>query len=56
MAPSDDGNDAYFIESFCKRHGISKATFYQGLVPSTFKIGNRTLIGKESAAAWRAGK
>jgi hypothetical protein len=60
VTPSDDGNDAYSIESFCRGHGISKATFYkrqrQGLAPPILKGGKRILIAKEAAAAWRAGR
>jgi len=49
--------DAYSIAEFCERHRISIALFYklktQGLAPPTFKVGARTLISVEAAAAWR---
>jgi predicted DNA-binding transcriptional regulator AlpA len=45
------------VEQFCEGHGISKAHFYrlraQGLTPTEFKLGARTLITQESAEAWR---
>jgi len=50
--------DAYSVDQFCRRHSISVAMFYkmraQGLAPVEFKVGTRTLISRESAAAWRA--
>jgi hypothetical protein len=49
--------DAYSVGEFCRRHRISVAMFYklraQGLTPAEFKVGTRTLISRESAAAWR---
>jgi hypothetical protein len=47
--------DAFSIADFCKRHGLSIATFYKfkGQMPVTFKIGARVLISKEAAAKWR---
>jgi hypothetical protein len=52
-----DDLDAYSIEEFCRRHGISPQLFYklkpQGLMPPTFRLGARVLISKEAAAAWR---
>ncbi|WP_025037035.1 hypothetical protein [Bradyrhizobium sp. DOA9] len=49
--------DAFSIGEFCSRHRISPQLFYklkpQGLMPATFKVGNRVLISRESAAAWR---
>jgi predicted DNA-binding transcriptional regulator AlpA len=45
------------INEFCIVHGISKAFFYklqtQGNGPRTMKVGKRTLITIEAAAAWR---
>ena len=55
-APPDP--DAYSIEQFCLAHGISESFFYKlqtlGLGPRVMKIGGRTLISREAAAAWRA--
>ena len=49
--------DAFSLERFCRRHGISLAMYYkiasQGLTPRTFNIGTRVLVSEESAAAWR---
>lgn len=49
--------DAYSIEQFCKRHGLSRATFYNlakvGRAPRTMKVGSRTLVSVEAAAEWR---
>jgi excisionase family DNA binding protein len=45
------------VAEFCHQHGISRGTFYklikEGLGPKTAKIGRRTLISQEAAAAWR---
>jgi hypothetical protein len=48
--------DAYSVDEFCRRHSISVPMFYKMRkeMPATFKVGARTLISKESAAAWRA--
>jgi hypothetical protein len=52
-----DEKDAYSIDEFCARHGISRAGFYNtlkaGTGPRVMKVGNRTLISKEAAAEWR---
>jgi hypothetical protein len=49
--------DAFSIEEFCRRHGISIAFFYklraQGLTPAELRIGSRVLITREAAAVWR---
>jgi hypothetical protein len=49
--------DCFSIDEFCESHGISRATFYRqrelGLTPDELKIGSRTLIPIEAAAAWR---
>ena len=46
------------VAEFCHQHGISRGTFYklakEGRAPKLAKIGRRTLISSESAAAWRA--
>ena len=48
---------AYSIEQFCQAHGISIDLYFkmqrQGLGPPTMKVGGRTLISIEAAAAWR---
>jgi hypothetical protein len=48
---------AYSIGQFCEAHGISVDLYFkqqrQGLGPKTMKVGSRTLISAESAAAWR---
>ena len=45
------------IPSFCQAHGISRATFYnlmkRGEGPTVMKVGKRTLVSDEAAAAWR---
>jgi predicted DNA-binding transcriptional regulator AlpA len=45
------------VEEFCHAHRISRATFYNllkaGQGPSIMKIGSRTLVSNEAAAAWR---
>ncbi len=55
---ADDGFDAYSVESFCARHGISRAYFYllikRQQAPRIMKLGARTLITREAAAAWRS--
>jgi hypothetical protein len=47
----------YTIEGFCRDHNISRATFYNlaklGQGPRIMKVGARTLISEEAAAAWR---
>jgi hypothetical protein len=50
--------DAFGIEEFCKRHGISVQLFYKfkAEMPATFRVGTRVLISKESAAQWRAAR
>jgi hypothetical protein len=48
---------ALSIRAFARAHGISCDTYYrmqrQGLGPATMKVGSRTLISVEAAAAWR---
>jgi hypothetical protein len=50
-----DEVDAYSIEEFCRRHSISVQLFYKlrDQMPATFTVGNRRLISREAAAAWR---
>jgi predicted site-specific integrase-resolvase len=49
--------DAYSIDEFCERNGISRAFFTtlrsRGLAPRVMKVGGRVLISKEAAAEWR---
>ena len=51
---------AMSIPQFCMAHGISTGMFFKlqkmgkSLIPRTMKIGSRTLITCEAAAAWRA--
>lgn len=53
----DGERDAYCVEDFCKRHGISRAYLYllwrreQG--PRFMQVGARRLISKEAASDWR---
>jgi hypothetical protein len=48
---------AYSIAQFCAAHDLSEDMFYkmqrQGWGPAVMKVGTRTLISVESAAAWR---
>ena len=48
---------AYSIRQFCEAHSISVDTYFRiqrvGLGPATMKVGGRTLISVEAAAAWR---
>jgi hypothetical protein len=49
--------DAYSIEEFCRRHSISRSTYYSlkevGKGPAEGHALGRVLITKESALAWR---
>jgi predicted DNA-binding transcriptional regulator AlpA len=48
---------ALSIPEFCRRHGISRAHFYNlsktGDAPAVMRVGRRTLISVEAAAEWR---
>lgn len=48
---------AYSIKQFCQAHDISVDTYFRmqrvGYGPVTMKVGGRTLISIEAAAAWR---
>jgi predicted DNA-binding transcriptional regulator AlpA len=50
-------SQAYSIPQFCAAHSISRALFYlllcDGRAPAVMKVGRRTLISSEAAAAWR---
>jgi len=54
---TDANTDADSVDSFCKRHSISRPFFYrllqEGKGPKIIKLGRRTLITRESAAEWR---
>ena len=45
------------IETFCKDHGISRATYYNlkraGKAPVEMAVGSRRLISDEAAERWR---
>jgi hypothetical protein len=49
--------DAYSIEEFCRRHSISRSTYYliqsEGTGPDEGHVKNRVVISKESALEWR---
>jgi hypothetical protein len=49
--------DAYSIEEFCRRHMISRATYYNlksaGKGPREGHVLGRVLITKEAALEWR---
>jgi len=49
--------DAYSIDVFCQRNGISKSFYHklqgQGLGPRTMRLGSRVLITREDARTWR---
>jgi hypothetical protein len=49
--------DAFSIQEFCDRHGISQSFYHklrhQGLGPRTLRLGSRVLITREDARAWR---
>jgi hypothetical protein len=54
---STENQDAYSIDEFCRRHGISHGTYYNlrtlGLGPREARAMTRVLITKEAAADWR---
>jgi len=47
---------SYSVSAFCRRHDISKATFYnlrrRGEAPEVFKVGNQPRISWQAEAAW----
>ena len=53
----DGEQDAYGVESFCERHGISRAYLYllwkRGDGPRFMQVGARRLVSREAAADWR---
>lgn len=56
MSDAAEG-DAMSIETFCRRHGFSRAMYYimrdKGRAPREIKVGTRVLISREAAAEWR---
>jgi predicted DNA-binding transcriptional regulator AlpA len=48
---------ALTVDEFCLAHRISRPFFYKllkdGTAPRIFKLGSRTLVSVEAAAAWR---
>ena len=53
----DGERDAYGVNEFCARHGISRAYLYllwrRGVGPRFMQVGARRLISKEAGADWR---
>jgi hypothetical protein len=49
--------EAYGVVEFAQAHGVSRAHLYNlwrdGVGPKVMRVGRRTLISKEAAAAWR---
>jgi hypothetical protein len=57
-APKKPAGDlAFSIEEFCRRHSISRSTYYtmkeKGEGPREGHVLSRVLITKEAALAWR---
>jgi hypothetical protein len=54
--PTED-RDAYSIGEFCRRHNISRGTYYNlkhlGLGPREARAMGRVIITKEAATDWR---
>jgi hypothetical protein len=56
--PAIDQNQlAFTVDQFCHYHNLSRPFFYKmlkvGIGPRIFKVGTRTLVSTEAAAAWR---
>jgi hypothetical protein len=53
----DEESEASSISTFCRRHGISVATYYNlrmaGQAPTEAIVRGRHLITREAAEAWR---
>jgi predicted DNA-binding transcriptional regulator AlpA len=49
--------DAYNINEFCQRHGLSRSAFYNainvGEGPRLMRVGSRVMISREAAEEWR---
>jgi predicted site-specific integrase-resolvase len=54
---SDNDLDAFSIQEFCRRHSISRSTYYNlrnaGKGPAESRVMGRVIITKESAQEWR---
>ena len=57
MNTSADHADALTIDEWCRRHSLSKGTYYnlakRGEAPRSMKVGARRLISHEASAEWR---
>ena len=55
--PNSSELDAYSIPEFCRRHNISRGSYYNLKArdegPREARVLNRILITKEAAEAWR---
>jgi hypothetical protein len=53
----DEEVDAASIKTFCRRHGLSVANYYnlraKGLTPREAVVAGRRLITREAAERWR---
>jgi predicted DNA-binding transcriptional regulator AlpA len=58
VAAAPPERDAFSLAEFCERHGFSRSSLYtllrDGQGPRVMRVGGRSLISRESAAAWRA--
>jgi excisionase family DNA binding protein len=54
---TDFKKDAYSVDEFAERHGVSRAFVYllwqRGEGPRFMQVGARRLISREAAADWR---
>jgi hypothetical protein len=53
---SDPDRDAYSIDQFAERHGISRSQTYVEIATGRLtarKVNSRTLVTREDAAKWR---
>jgi hypothetical protein len=52
-----DARDAFTVDDFCKRHGISRGFVYllwrRGRGPRFMQVDGKRLISTEAAAEWR---
>lgn len=57
LTPNTAHKHTYTIPQFCDGHNVSRTHFYallkEGKGPRLMKVGRRSLISAESAAAWR---
>jgi predicted DNA-binding transcriptional regulator AlpA len=53
----DADPEAYTIEEFCEAHRFSRSMYFnlrkEGKTPREMRIGNRVVISREAAEAWR---